>query len=892
MPTQIAIEQRRRVTTFAQRLGAAAVVVCAMATALPLAAQEEAEWYLDKPIADVRFVGLDAVDESELEPIVRPYVGQNFTLDLFWELQNRLYATDLFDQLESNAVELDDRREQMVVEFTVTERPTVADLTIAGNRRLRTLDILDVVLLKNGDVFTATAANAEREAIRTLYLEKGYTEAIVSYETERSEQANTVTVTFRIIEGSQVTIEEILFDGNEFASEGTLRRQISTKRRSLIDTGAFEESKLQADRGAIERYYANNGYVDAEVLRIEREIVESEDENRTFLRLTVYLEEGEQFSYAGFAFDGNGIFSDQELAALVRHRPDSVLNRQIVDTDFQRVQDRYFDDGYIFNEIQLVEDRDDRAGTIAFTVTIVERQRAHIENIIVAGNEKTREFVLLRELPFEVGDVFSKTQIVQGWRNLLNTQYFSAVTPDTVAGSAEGLMDVLISVEEQPTADINFGVTFSGSDFPLSGTIAWNERNLLGIGQTLGAGLELSPLRQAATFNFTEPWLSGVRWSLGGSLRIEHDLVRNVAQDVLAPIFTTDQYDAGNAVPDPYDGHLVDPETGLPATQQQIDDGTAISDWAYARQSGIAVDSAYAMDYDAIDIALGANTGYRLGTRLGFLGATAGLLTSLEFLTYDSTVLRPYEPTVRENLNSWILVDSLTTTLSWDARDFLLNPTSGFLLSQSANLTGGLLFGDRHFIRLTSRAEGFLTLWDVPVFQNWNYKTVLAAHSAFGVVLPQLWVPQGFTNLDASSSDLLVIDGTRVARGWEPITDGHALWESKVELRTPIAERIVWGVAFLDSAVLWQRDPTQCGVTATLVCPQPGTLDLGAASLDDFYFSVGAGFRFAIPQFPIRLYFAKGFQFDDDGTLQPKAGSLDFGSFSLDFVISLGGEVF
>ena len=865
----------------------------ALGVAPSLAAQEAAEWYLDKPIADIRFLGLDAVAESDLEPIVRPYLGQDFTLDLFWELQNRLYATDLFDQLESNAVPVDDRRQEMVVEFAVTERPTVADLTIAGNRRIRTLEITDVVLLKTGDVFTGTAANADRDAIRALYLEKGYTDALVDYETERDEEQNTVAVTFRITEGSRVTIEEILFDGNEFASEGTLRRQMDTKRRSLLDTGAFEEAKLQADKAGIERYYASNGYVDAEVLRIERDVVENEDENRTFLRLTVYLEEGEQFTYGGFGFEGNGIFSDEELAALVRHRPDTVLNRQIVDTDFQRIQDQYFDDGYIFNDIRLVEDRDERARTIAFTVTIVERQRAHIENIIITGNEKTQDFVLMRELPFEVGDVFSKTQIVQGWRNLLNTQYFSAVTPDTVAGSTEGLMDVLITVEEQPTADVNFGLTFSGAEFPVSGTIAWNERNLLGVGQTLGAGIEVSPLRQAITLNFTEPWLTGVRWSLGGSIRFEHDLVRNVPQDVLAPIFTTEQWEAGNAVPDPYDGHLVDPDSGLPATQQQIDDETAITDWAYARQEGIVIDNAYTMDYDALDIALGVTTGYRVGTRLGFLGATAGLSTSLEFLTYDSTILRPYEPAVRENLDSWILVDSLSTTLSWDARDFLLNPSSGFLLSQSANFTGGLLFGDRHFTRLTTRAEAFLTLWDVPVFQNWNYKTVLAAHSAFGVVLPQLWVPDGFRNLEADSSDLLVIDGTRVARGWDPITEGHALWESKIELRTPIAEEIVWGVAFFDSAVMWRRDDTRCGAAATLVCPQPGVLDLSTASLDDYYFSVGAGFRFAIPQFPIRIYLAKGFQFDDDGTYQPKPGSWILGDdFSLDFVISLGGEVF
>ena len=65
-------------------------------------------------------------------------------------------------------------------------------------------------------------------------------------------------------------------------------------------------------------------------------------------------------------------------------------------------------------------------------------------------------------------------------------------------------------------------------------------------------------------------------------------------------------------------------------------------------------------------------------------------------------------------------------------------------------------------------------------------------------------------------------------------------------------------------------------------------------NLNDFYLSTGFGIRFSIPQFPIRLYLAKGFQIKN-GVVVPKPpslGGLSIGGFSFSFVISLGGNVF
>ena len=74
-----------------------------------------------------------------------------------------------------------------------------------------------------------------------------------------------------------------------------------------------------------------------------------------------------------------------------------------------------------------------------------------------------------------MGDIFSKAKIIEGLRNLYNLQYFSAVEPNLFQGSAEGLMNLVFNVEEQSTADVQFGMTLSGfgepDTFPLSGLI-------------------------------------------------------------------------------------------------------------------------------------------------------------------------------------------------------------------------------------------------------------------------------------------------------------------------------------------------------------------------------------------------------------------------------------
>lgn len=813
--------------------------------ALGLGAQQD--WYIGKQILDFRFVGLRTVSENELRPIVRPYVGTAFSLERFLEIQEKLYALDYFESIEANALQGEGGR-SVIIEFTVKEKPTVAQIIVEGNRQLRRTELMDKILLKKDDMVTQMQVNADAEAIAALYMEKGYTEAKVTGSLEPGKEEGTVIVRFSVVEGVQTAIRSIKFSGNAFASESTLRKIMKTKAQALFSSGVFQESKLEEDLQKIVEYYGERGFVDAKIEKVDRSVQRDEKEGKNFLTITIYLSEGEQWTYGGLDFEGNEIFSTEKLAALVRQTPGKILNKTRLEADTQRVADLYYENGYIFNVISREEKRDEKKKEISYTIHIVEKDRGHIESIILKGNTKTKDYVILRELPFEEGDIFSKAKVIQGLRNLYNLQYFSSIQPETPPGSAEGLMDLVLNLEEGSTANINFGVTFSGGDYPISGLLKWSENNFLGRGQSVGVNLEISNRRQLVSLAFTEPWMFGKRWLGGVSLNFEHAVVYNVLQDLLFPTFNGDEPEA---FPDPY---------------------LTYEEYRTAIANGEKVPSQYTMQYTVWKISAGLDSGYRYFTPLGWLGVRGGVSMGLELIDYDPALHRPFDPEVRAGQGVWNNVNKLGATLYWDKRDYFLNPSRGFYLAQGATFAFGIPIGSRDFIRTDSTAEGFLTLVERQAGENWRFKLVLGAHSALSFILPEFWnIATGPT---AITTDKLYIDGWNIARGWPLVQDLKALWDNRIELRMPISEQILWAVLFMDA-----------------VAGYPEIRNMAGMSIDDFYFSFGGGIRFSIPQFPIRLYLAKRFK-TENGRVVWQEGDLPLFGTSLDFVISIGGDTF
>jgi outer membrane protein insertion porin family len=150
------------------------VVLLVLALAFSGFAQQTDEWYQDKPIKDVVFSGLKHVDYTELEGVVEPFIGQLFNDDVFWELQGRLYALEYFELISPSAVPADSLGSEVIIRFTVVERPIISRITFVGNTGVRRSELLDVVSLKVNDVANQVKLRLDELAITGKYLEKGF----------------------------------------------------------------------------------------------------------------------------------------------------------------------------------------------------------------------------------------------------------------------------------------------------------------------------------------------------------------------------------------------------------------------------------------------------------------------------------------------------------------------------------------------------------------------------------------------------------------------------------------------------------------------------------------------------------------------------------------------
>ncbi|MDR2588044.1 MAG: outer membrane protein assembly factor BamA, partial [Spirochaetales bacterium] len=627
-------------------------------------AQDSDEWYIGKTIKNITFKGFVTVSSNEVNGVVEPYRGKSFSQELLDEMVSTLYALDYFERVTPASLPSEGSYEAVTIEFTVVERPIIGEIRFTGNKKISAGTLREEILIKTGDMLNKTRVLMDEETVRKHYLEKGFPGVKVTSSIEDNERNQRKIVIFQITEGNQTTIRSLQFVGNNVFSSRTLKGQMESGEQWFFNSGVFNEQTFEEDKRKIESFYKERGYIDAKVDNVLKEEEVSEEDGRTYLALTIYLSEGNQFQYGGMTFEGNQLFSTETLSDSLRVKPEGPINLPRVDADYQRIIDLYSENGYIFNDIRRQEVRDELRRTVSYIVEITERNRAHIENIIIRGNKKTKSYVLERELLMESGDIFSKSKIMESLNNLYNLQYFSNINVETPEGSAYGLMDLIFNVEESSMSEIMFGLAFGGSaDFPVSANVRWTDRNFFGRGQVFSIDVTASPVMQSLTFNFLEKWLLGKRWSGNFDFTIRHTQYSGIPQDILAPLYTGSKPGI-DAFPDPFTGEYVYASNGQPwrggvgadgkPSAADIDRFNLVTDYEYAGGNTAIVPNQYKMSYEAVDFSLGFGTGYRFRTPLGILGPGIGARTTLTYLQYDDALYRPYLAADRANHGTWM----------------------------------------------------------------------------------------------------------------------------------------------------------------------------------------------------------------------------------------------
>lgn len=713
-------------------------------------AESDDEWYWGQPISKIEFNGLKNVKKSELVGVISSYIDEPFEDDVYNEILDRLYELDLFEDVVPYAKHDPKDETKVLLVFEVVESPVISAINFIGNKKIRNGELREQIKLKSSDVFVESKVLIDERTIRNYYLQKGYTDSSVSHKI--TEKENGIEVTFYINEGANTVIKEIAFIGNTIASSRTLKNKLGLKEVSLFKDGAYQPSTLEQDKLTLISYYKDHGYADASIVDVKIDSNINEEKQRNELSITFVIQEGAQYTYGGLTFSGNEVFSEQELLKQRKLRVGSVYNEKKFHEDLQNIVSVYYENGYMSNEFYPVPIKDTDRHELSYELTIREHARSHIENVIIKGNNKTKEYVIRRELPIEPGDIYSKDKIENGFRNLMNLRYFSNIIPEPQQGSEENLVDLVFNVEETSTTNFNFGVIFSGAadptTIPISLFLKFENSNLWGEGKSVSASTTLSNTEQSIDFAYTQNWIKNLPISFSEQLSFKH-AIENTPFNFWSPNLDFNQ-------------------------------------------------KYYYMEMQTYSATLSSILSRRWSPDYAILTLSGGISNSIIDNIYDESVYIPTDNNISVNANRVGLSNSIFASFSVDNRDIYYYPTKGWFFNERLSWVGIIPKLEKEFyLKSDTKLEGYYKLFDIPVTENWSLKMVLAGYTGLSMQIP--------VGSSVSDSNKLYIDGMFNGRGWTDIykkAKGMAMLSNRLELRVPAIPNIIGIDGFWDAVAI------------------------------------------------------------------------------------------
>lgn len=410
----------------------------------------------------------------------------------------RLFDTGLFKD-----VQIVPSAQALIVE--VVENPSINEIAFEGNDALADEDLSQIINLRARLPFTASAAEADAQAIIEVYRRTGrYGAEVEPVIIERSD--NRVDLVFEIIEGDLTEVTSIDFVGNQVFSDRRLRGVIETSESSLLSdffsTDVYDPDRLELDKELLREYYFERGYADFTVLSATAELTPERDG----FFITFSVSEGEEYTFGSVttAIEARGLEPEEFDALIPSDIEGEVYNATQVEELANDLTDLASQRGFAFVQVRTRPRKNEADRVIDIVFEVIEGPKVFIERIEIIGNTATLDRVIRRNIELVEGDPFDARKIRLAQRQIRALGYFSRVEMDTEQGSTQDRALLKVKVEEQSTGSLSFGIGFSTGSGPI-GSVSLSERNFLGRGQVVRANVTAAGDTQVYDLGFTEP---------------------------------------------------------------------------------------------------------------------------------------------------------------------------------------------------------------------------------------------------------------------------------------------------------------------------------------------------------------------------------------------------
>lgn len=459
-------------------------------------------------IKQINVSGNKRIEVDTIKSYLGMKVNGEFTEDLHKKSIRQLYATYMFKDIKISCL-------SGVVNVVVEEYPLIASVSFKGNSKIKSSVFSKEIFTEIGQSFSDAKLQSDVDKIIEIYKRSGRFSVKVLPQIEELEN-NRVKVIFNVTEGPKTAIKYIYFVGNSNYRSDELKTVIMTKETAwykfMDSNDTYDPDRMEYDKELLIKFYQSVGFADVDIISATAEL----SQTKNYFTATYSIDEGNRYKIGEVTLQNN--IKDIEntiIQKLISTKKGQIFNMTALEAIGDKISDELSNHGYPQLSIVPALRKNLEAKTIDVTFTVSNADKVFINKINITGNVKTAEHVIRREFKIAEGDLFNRNEIGKGERGIRNLDYFEKVdiAVNRIPNSKDRY-DLNLDVQEKSTASIGMDVGYSTAEGPF-GSLNFAERNLLGTGKHLDAGVRRSGRRLGYNMGVTDPNFMDKDLSLG-----------------------------------------------------------------------------------------------------------------------------------------------------------------------------------------------------------------------------------------------------------------------------------------------------------------------------------------------------------------------------------------
>ena len=470
---------------------------------------------------DVVYTGPATVSKERILAQMRTKVGQPFNDATVEQDVEALYKSGAIQNVRIFG---EPQGDGVKVIVQVQTRLLAREIVIEGAERIKAQKLRKEIKLKLNQPIREEQLEEAREKIIEIYQSHGFTDVGVQFRVDPlDEKHGTARVVFTVNEGAKGAVAQISFEGNAHFSAWRLRKEMKTKRKTIVSfldkSGRLDEAQLQQDLDSLREWYQNHGFIDVEIKDVRRE-----RNTKGALTITIVIAENPQYHVRKLTISGQKVAKEEGIRPLLKMKEGSVYSPKQLHDDAKAVADAYGSGGYV-DLVITPESTPAGPALVDVQYKIEEGERSYVNRVNIEGNTRTKDKVIRREVLIAPGDVFNTVRADTTKKRLENLGYFSKVETYPEETDVPGRKDLTILVQEKRTGSLSFGAGFSTVD-QLVGFVELTQGNFdllnwpafTGAGQKFRMRIQYGTQRKDFLLSVTEPYFLDRRLALSGSL--------------------------------------------------------------------------------------------------------------------------------------------------------------------------------------------------------------------------------------------------------------------------------------------------------------------------------------------------------------------------------------